>query len=414
MIQSEARTENLALLRHVQSMLLCGSELPNDTTEEDLRDAVTGLTRYPAAITDAVDLEMIMGVTEPLAAILLKLLAARGGDDAPKAPPEETSKIAPHMFRTAAPPPKKKRHRQGPEHTTTTGPASEVWTLIDHRERAAAKKLMDHMTKDPEKDRIREAMLPVGDIVWIERDIATGEERVLDVIVERKTIADLASSIIDERYYTQRARLWACGISHVVYLIEGDPARCYQLKEETLRGAIHSLSLREGFLVIHTENTAHSVAILEILTKRIRAAVALPGAAFRRASVLPSRLRTNSACGMVSEAFRGSLQMWTDHTQATANAITTQETFFRMLGHVPGCGSEMAYRVARVYPSAGVLREKLRAVAASSDELNAEFELTMAVGEGESADWVGGDGRRSKGVPENVSSAIYTVLGASK
>lgn len=45
--------------------------------------------------------------------------------------------------------------------------------------------------------------------------------RVLDCIVERKTVIDLASSIVDGRYDEQKQRLCGCGVPHVVYLVEG-------------------------------------------------------------------------------------------------------------------------------------------------------------------------------------------------
>jgi hypothetical protein len=44
---------------------------------------------------------------------------------------------------------------------------------------------------------------------------------VLDCIVERKTVNDLASSIVDGRYEEQKGRLKGCGIFNCVYLVEG-------------------------------------------------------------------------------------------------------------------------------------------------------------------------------------------------
>ena len=46
-------------------------------------------------------------------------------------------------------------------------------------------------------------------------------EFVLDLIVERKTSNDLASSIRDGRYDEQKFRLRNSGINNVIYLIEG-------------------------------------------------------------------------------------------------------------------------------------------------------------------------------------------------
>jgi ERCC4-type nuclease len=43
----------------------------------------------------------------------------------------------------------------------------------------------------------------------------------LDCLIERKTANDLADSIKDGRYEEQKNRLYACGIAHVIYLVEG-------------------------------------------------------------------------------------------------------------------------------------------------------------------------------------------------
>ena len=43
---------------------------------------------------------------------------------------------------------------------------------------------------------------------------------ILDCIVERKTVADLASSISDGRYREQKQRLMTCGVRSKSYIIE--------------------------------------------------------------------------------------------------------------------------------------------------------------------------------------------------
>lgn len=43
-----------------------------------------------------------------------------------------------------------------------------------------------------------------------------------DVIIERKTVDDLASSILDQRYKDQKNRLAKCGLKNIYYLIEGN------------------------------------------------------------------------------------------------------------------------------------------------------------------------------------------------
>jgi ERCC4-type nuclease len=49
--------------------------------------------------------------------------------------------------------------------------------------------------------------LPVGDGIWIARHKIHLTEHILDFIVERKNVADLGSSITDNRYKDQKLRL---------------------------------------------------------------------------------------------------------------------------------------------------------------------------------------------------------------
>lgn len=44
-------------------------------------------------------------------------------------------------------------------------------------------------------------------------------EIVLNCVVERKKVADLASSIIDQRYNDQKMRLKESGFSRLIYLV---------------------------------------------------------------------------------------------------------------------------------------------------------------------------------------------------
>ena len=96
--------------------------------------------------------------------------------------------------------------------------------------------------------------LPIGDII-----ISDGVEEKL--IIERKSVNDLLSSIKDGRYKEQSYRL--NGINHhnhnIVYLIEGDINKFNRFKDNrieklTLYSAIFSLNYYKGFSVIRTFN----------------------------------------------------------------------------------------------------------------------------------------------------------------
>ena len=95
--------------------------------------------------------------------------------------------------------------------------------------------------------------LPLGDII-----INDGTNDC--IIIERKTLSDLAASIKDGRYDEQSYRL--NGLQHhnhnIIYLIEGDIYRFNSFKEridkQTLYSAMFSINYFKGFSVIRSNN----------------------------------------------------------------------------------------------------------------------------------------------------------------
>jgi ERCC4-type nuclease len=93
--------------------------------------------------------------------------------------------------------------------------------------------------------------LPIGDIIIADN---TDEK----IIIERKTLSDLAASIKDGRYTEQSYRL--DGISHhnhnIIYLIEGDMSKYNIFKahmdKETLYSAMFSINYYKGFSVMRS------------------------------------------------------------------------------------------------------------------------------------------------------------------
>jgi ERCC4-type nuclease len=103
--------------------------------------------------------------------------------------------------------------------------------------------------------------LPLGDII-----IHDGTNDCL--IIERKTLTDLAASIKDGRYEEQSYRL--NGLSHhnhnIVYLIEGDMYRFNSFKEridkQTLYSAMFSIQYFKGFSVMRSNHIDETAAII--------------------------------------------------------------------------------------------------------------------------------------------------------
>ena len=102
--------------------------------------------------------------------------------------------------------------------------------------------------------------LPLGDII-----INDGTNDC--IIIERKTLSDLAASIKDGRYEEQSYRL--NGLQHhnhnIIYLIEGDMYRFNTFKEridkQTLYSAMFSINYFKGFSVMRSNNIEETAII---------------------------------------------------------------------------------------------------------------------------------------------------------
>ena len=100
--------------------------------------------------------------------------------------------------------------------------------------------------------------LALGDIIFKDKD--TGQE----IIIERKTWADLWSSIQDGRYREQRSRLLECrdasSSCHIVFLIEGSSRSLNSVEaSETCRRALVRLQVGYRIPVVMTGSVEETV-----------------------------------------------------------------------------------------------------------------------------------------------------------
>jgi crossover junction endonuclease MUS81 len=143
---------------------------------------------------------------------------------------------------------------------------------VDNREQELLKHINDLIVNIPLfKDlEVQVENLPLGDII-----ISNKVEDKL--IVERKSINDLASSIKDGRYEEQSYRL--NGLNHpnhnIVYLIEGDINKFNRFKDTkmeklTLYSAIFSLNYFKGFSVIRSFSIDESAIFICNTANKLR------------------------------------------------------------------------------------------------------------------------------------------------
>ncbi|XP_056366179.1 crossover junction endonuclease MUS81 [Oenanthe melanoleuca] len=119
--------------------------------------------------------------------------------------------------------------------------------------------------------------LHVGDFLWVAREKEpppghAPRELALDVVVERKSAADLGNSIRDGRYREQKSRLRRSGLRSPVYLLEdpGGGAEPLPLPLPSLRQAAANTQVQDGFFVVHTRDPQDSAEYLGVLGEQLR------------------------------------------------------------------------------------------------------------------------------------------------
>lgn len=133
---------------------------------------------------------------------------------------------------------------------------------IDAREHELFKKCQATIAAVPKYQDIKlvSESLPLGDII-----INDGTTDC--IIIERKTLSDLAASIKDGRYEEQSYRL--NGLQHpnhnIIYLVEGDMYRFNTFKEridkQTLYSAMFSIHYFKGFSVMRSNSLEETAVI---------------------------------------------------------------------------------------------------------------------------------------------------------
>lgn len=132
--------------------------------------------------------------------------------------------------------------------------------------------------------RVESRVLPVGDALCIAKVMSTGEEFVLDYVIERKTLDDYRSSVADGRFENQVYAMKNCGISNPVYLVEGRLEKFFQpasvgndeqmirnsgLSEAGLRKKLVELSVNDGLFVNYVRNMMETAGFYLSLARRL-------------------------------------------------------------------------------------------------------------------------------------------------
>ena len=133
--------------------------------------------------------------------------------------------------------------------------------VIDSREKELYQCCIKYMQMHNNIDniRIQTSSIPLGDIIIY--DDTDKENLVENIIIERKTVNDLACSIRDSRYREQGFRLNECSTHNhnIFYLIEGSFSQLNKRhNKNTILSAIASISYYKGFSLYKTASCQES------------------------------------------------------------------------------------------------------------------------------------------------------------
>ena len=124
---------------------------------------------------------------------------------------------------------------------------------------------MKHFQKLKPEINYKISTLPIGDFIIKNGDIIL-------FIIERKTISDLASSIIDGRFREQKQRLLDTmgGPDKIMYILEGEKELNYgAISKSTINSCILNLIIKHQYKVLYTMDDMETYEMLLSLYNKL-------------------------------------------------------------------------------------------------------------------------------------------------
>ena len=149
--------------------------------------------------------------------------------------------------------------------------------IIDLREKGANNEIIKdeilNLINDKNNIKIEERNLSIGDFIWIYKDTKDNEEYIIDYLIERKTLNDLASSIMDGRYTEQKYRMKNSSFKNISYLFEGQDLSLNGLgniNKNSINTAIfHTINIHD-LNIIKSNSTMETIQILIDIDRKIK------------------------------------------------------------------------------------------------------------------------------------------------
>lgn len=231
---------------------------------------------------------------------------------------------------------------------------------IDFRETdlyAACEKILASPDYLKSNVKITACGIPLGDIIICEED----EKQTEKIIIERKTLDDLAASIRDGRYAEQSFRLNECTLHNhnIFYAIEGD-LRHYKstsfsknkIDKKSLLSALTSIHYYKGFSLMRTINVTETAEWLIQMADKIQREQVKNKALPFYSNIQSSE---NLSVITINEDVQQTIQSNKEYVNVVANKrikkdnITSQNIGEIMLMQIPGVSANAAIAIMRKY-----------------------------------------------------------------
>ena len=218
-----------------------------------------------------------------------------------------------------------------------------------------------------------ERVLQVGDFMWIAqekvpRDLGSQpRELVLDYVIERKCMSDLAQSIRDKRFREQKIRLKQCGVKRVIYLAEEMSQIDHQsLPGKTLRQALINTMIVDQMFVKYSEGLAETAQYLKSMTLKLQST-------YENLTLRSSTLTAAKGRGTVFHSAVGCDLLTFDdfnHDCMKTKGLTANELFIKQLMQIRGMSFHKAHAIVQVYPTPLTLYEAYQNISALDEKEN--------------------------------------------
>lgn len=282
----------------------------------------------------------------------------------------------------------------------------EIYPLIDHREIKSQNDrefFANAFARKGMKSEIKQ--LSLGDIIWIAKNKRTDTICVLNTIIERKRLDDLAMSIRDNRFMEQKNRLENSGCTNKYYLIEETMSGTVGTMSEALKTALWSILIYYRFSIIRTSNSDQTVDKLHALHTVIERQYAKKDIVV----IFPKELENQQEYKNILQRFKMEFSEHTEleccHTFETFQDImgkrdmrTIAELTIQILMYVRGVSLEKAIAIQNLYPT---LSHLLTAYRSCKSDVEAKNLLYMKLGQ------VPGNKKITKNLSEKIA-AIFS------